>query len=131
MTQEENQEAADTKKTSYKTINAKKDFEKGKDKKQKGQDGGQSKDQKESKDQGQQKDKKDKKDKDESKDPSDSNKNQDQKNKQKNDQAKDGKAKKDKVPSILKQLLSDDNQLQKKVIDANTVKGKSREKKDW
>ncbi|MBC77368.1 MAG: hypothetical protein CME64_15290 [Halobacteriovoraceae bacterium] len=105
--------------------------EKGKDKKQKGQDGGQSKDQKESKDQGQQKDKKDKKDKDESKDPSDSNKNQDQKNKQKNDQAKDGKAKKDKVPSILKQLLSDDNQLQKKVIDANTVKGKSREKKDW
>lgn len=43
----------------------------------------------------------------------------------------DQKMNKEKMPSILKQLMSDDNQLQKKVIDAETVERKTREKKDW
>lgn len=42
-----------------------------------------------------------------------------------------GKEEKEKMPSILKQLMSDDNQLQKKVIDAETVKRKTRQEKDW
>ena len=50
---------------------------------------------------------------------------------EKDGKGESGKNEKQKVPSILKQLLSDDNQLQKKVIDANTVKGKARDKKDW
>ena len=45
-------------------------------------------------------------------------------------QGKGEKGKK-KLPAILKQLINDDNQLQKKVIDAKTVERKSREEKDW
>ncbi|MDP7321289.1 MAG: VWA domain-containing protein [Bacteriovoracaceae bacterium] len=41
-----------------------------------------------------------------------------------------GKRKK-KLPALLKQLMSDDNKLQKKMIDAETMKRKGREKKDW
>lgn len=44
-------------------------------------------------------------------------------------QPKDGKPKK--LPAILKQLMSDDNQLQKKLIDAKTTERKTRDKKDW
>lgn len=48
------------------------------------------------------------------------------------DKGRAGKGEKDgKMPSILKQLMSDDNQLQKEVIDADTVKRKTREAKDW
>lgn len=59
-----------------------------------------------------------------------SDQNQDKKDK-KGDPQQGEKENKEKMPSILKQLMSDDNQLQKKVIDANTVERKTREKKDW
>jgi Ca-activated chloride channel family protein len=85
------------------------------------------------------------------------NKNQDEKNKDKKDKKnqgeknKDNETKKDKnkqsdkkgdpsggkpkgkkkLPAILKQLMSDDNQLQQKMIDTGTTKPKTREKKDW
>ncbi len=36
-----------------------------------------------------------------------------------------------KLPALLKQLMSDDNKLQKKMIDAKTTKRKSSEQKDW
>ncbi len=101
---------------------------------------------------GDSKDKKDKKD-----EPKD-NKNKDEKNENKKDK-KNGKNKSDdkekkkpknkskrkgdkpsdqkgergkkKMPAILKQLMSDDNKLQKKMIDTGTTKRKPREKKDW
>jgi hypothetical protein len=38
---------------------------------------------------------------------------------------------KKKTPAILKQLLSDDNKIQKKMIDAGTTARKTREKRDW
>lgn len=38
---------------------------------------------------------------------------------------------KKKMPAILKQLMSDDDKLQKKMIDTGTTKRKSREKRDW
>ncbi|MEX1098966.1 MAG: hypothetical protein WEB87_00985 [Bacteriovoracaceae bacterium] len=52
-------------------------------------------------------------------------------NKERQGDSEGGDIDKEKMPSILKQLLSDDNQLQKKVIDADTVERKTREKKDW
>lgn len=63
-------------------------------------------------------------------------KSQDQKKQQKKDQSKSDKKKDEKigrkkVPAILKQLLSDDNNLQKKLIDAKTIERKSRDQKDW
>lgn len=38
---------------------------------------------------------------------------------------------KQKMPSILKQLMSDDAQLQKKLIDTETTENKDRDEKDW
>ncbi|MCO4754679.1 MAG: VWA domain-containing protein [Bacteriovoracaceae bacterium] len=98
-------------------------------KKENDQNGGQSKDK------GESGESKDNKEQDKGQDDKDSkddqgNKDQDQEEKE-NEKYSAGKKNKEKMPSILKQLLSDDNQLQKKVIDADTVKGKSREKKDW
>lgn len=105
------------------------------------------------------KDKKEKSDKDKSggdgdKDPQDPKDNEDQENKdkegdkedqKKNDSGKEKDDKKDKpqesegdkeemkkkLPALLKQLISDDNQLQKKIIDAKTTERKTREQKDW
>jgi Ca-activated chloride channel family protein len=88
-----------------------KDGEDSKDKKD--QDGKDGKD-KENKDQ-KQKDGKDKKKKKESK-PETGNEKKDRKKK---------------LPTLLKQLISDDNKLQKKMIDAKTTERKSRQKKDW
>ena len=107
--------------------NSKSKEEKGKNQenKDKDQGKGQSKDQKDQKGQGQG----NKKEKNE--DKSDQEKNQKKERDKKDGKGESGKNEKQKVPSILKQLLSDDNQLQKKVIDANTVKGKARDKKDW
>ena len=52
-------------------------------------------------------------------------------NKEKNKRANKGDKKipKKKLPALLKQLIQDDNQLQKKVIDAETVERKGRERK--
>lgn len=57
----------------------------------------------------------------------------DKKNNKKQDQSseKNDKKKPEKLPAILKQLKSQDNQLQKKLIDAKTIKRKSRDQKDW
>ena len=67
-------------------------------------------------------DKKDKKDKED-------------KGKNKKDDKKDNesgdKGKKKKIPALLKQLISDDNQLQKEAIDAQTRDRKKRNRKDW
>lgn len=74
--------------------------------------------------------KKDKKDKGKNKD-SDEN-DGDKKKKDKKDKGSAGKGiDKKKMPAILKQLMSDDNKLQKKMIDTGTNKRKSREKRDW
>lgn len=60
----------------------------------------------------------------------------DKEKKKKNEELSEGNQKakkidKKKLPAILKQLINDDNQLQKKAIDAKTVERKSRDKKDW
>ena len=78
------------------------------------------------KEDGKNKDKKDDKDssgqdkKDQKKKKSDKKESKDQKNKRKK-----------KLPALLKQLLNDDNQLQKKLIDAKTTKRKGYGAKDW
>ena len=36
-----------------------------------------------------------------------------------------------KLPALLKQLMSDDNKLQKKMIDAKTLRRKASDEKDW
>ena len=80
--------------------------------------------------------KKDKGDKSEKQDENDQNQG-DQKNEKQdkqdkeNDQKGEEKVSKKKLPAILKQLISDDNKLQKKIIDAKTTERKSREQKDW
>tara|TARA_Y100001936_G_scaffold252650_1_gene313305 strand:+ start:7107 stop:8828 length:1722 start_codon:yes stop_codon:yes gene_type:complete len=118
-----------TQKKKQQNKNSKSKEEKGKNQenKDKDQGEGQSKDQKDQKGQGQG----NKKDKKKNEDKSDQEKNQKKERDKKDGKGESGKNEKQKVPSILKQLLSDDNQLQKKVIDANTVKGKARDKKDW
>lgn len=114
------------------------------DKKQEGKD---SKDQKDKKDKGDKsddkKDKKDKKDdkgdeKDKEKDQKDSEKDQQDKDpKDQNDSDKEGEKKKLPPPKMspkLKQLMSDDRQLQLKVIEQGTRdmnSRKNRENKDW
>ena len=40
-------------------------------------------------------------------------------------------ARKKKLPALLKQLMNDDNKLQKRMIDAKTTKRKTSEQKDW
>lgn len=129
-----------------------KDKDENKDKKDesgKGDEGKEGKDseQKENKDQKDKEgknDKKDQKDKDKDKDKKgdEKKKNKDdneskekdkkdkQKNKNKNGEGDKPQSKK-KMPAILKQLMSDDNQLQKKMIDTGTTKRKTREKRDW
>ncbi len=75
---------------------------------------------------------KNKKDGDQNKDPKKKSE-QEQKDKKKG-KPSDGDGKnsdKKKIPAILKQLMSDDNQLQKKLIDTGTTKRKPREEKDW
>ncbi|MBD64092.1 MAG: hypothetical protein CME62_02720 [Halobacteriovoraceae bacterium] len=113
-----------------------------------GQGGKDSEDQKDNKDQdqnnknqqgGQSKDQK-KNDQDQS-DSQDGDKKEEQQNKNQQDQKdqkkkqesgkEDQKVPKKKVPAILKQLMSDDNNLQKKVIDSGTTERKSRDQKDW
>ncbi|MCT4642556.1 MAG: VWA domain-containing protein [Bacteriovoracaceae bacterium] len=111
----------------------KKDDKKGKQENNKG------KDEKNNKKKNQREDKKqnEKDGQDKKKDKGD-NKDQDEKNNKKKQQnktadPKDGKGrkKKKKLPALLKQLMSDDNNLQKKVIDRETRKSKSSDKKDW
>ncbi len=79
------------------------------------------------------KENKDKDDGDKNKKPSD--KDTEEKNKDKKNKSESGKEKKErkkKVPVLLKQLMSDDNQLQKKLIDAKTIDNrKSSKAKDW
>lgn len=111
------------------------------DKKKKGNEG----DPKESSKNGKGSDKKDEKEnkkdgksnkKDEKQDKSNKNKDSKDNNKKKNEsnnekQGKNKSASKRKLPAILKQLVNDDNQLQRKVIDAATVKRGDGAKKDW
>jgi Ca-activated chloride channel family protein len=85
-----------------------------------------------------QKDKKDKGDKgeEEKKDKSEENQDKDQ-NKEQQDKNQEGEKKKlppQKIPAKLKQLMSDDRQLQLKIIEQNTRdmnRRKSRQNKDW
>lgn len=53
------------------------------------------------------------------------------KEKEKNESGDEKKKRKKKLPALLKQLVSDDNKLQKKMIDAKTTERKGRDKKDW
>ncbi len=55
----------------------------------------------------------------------------DKKDEKKSETGEEMKKRKSELPQILKQLISDDNKLQKKYIDANTTERKSREVKDW
>jgi Ca-activated chloride channel family protein len=59
--------------------------------------------------------------------------NQDKKDKKDNKGEGENQKNKDKkkIPALLKQLMSDDNQLQKKMIDAETRERRKRDKKDW
>lgn len=59
--------------------------------------------------------------------------NQDKKDKKDNKGEGESQKNKDKkkIPALLKQLMSDDNQLQKKMIDAETRERRKRDKKDW
>jgi Ca-activated chloride channel family protein len=113
--------------------NKKKDSKKGKEK---SKDGSKSdkkdKDGKDSKDDSKPEENKDKSGKNKSKDDKDKNKNK-EKNDKKNDQQKNDKQskRKEKLPALLKQLMNDDNQLQRKVIDAATTKRAQGDKKDW
>ena len=70
------------------------------------------------------------KSKDNDKDDKSKNKDKDKndKNQKKNDKQTE---RKEKLPALLKQLMSDDNQLQRKVIDAATTKRAQGDKKDW
>lgn len=80
------------------------------------------------------KDEKDKNGKDKDKKDKDQNKGKKERDKEKNDpQNGDSgkKKKKKKIPALLKQLISDDNQLQKDAIDAQTKDRKKRNRKDW
>lgn len=48
-----------------------------------------------------------------------------------NENKEQRQARKKKLPALLKQLMSDDNKLQKKMIDAKTTKRKGSDQKDW
>lgn len=77
------------------------------------------------------KDKKDQK-KNDSGDNKDQKAEKDKKKNNKGETPDERKERKKKVPVLLKQLMSDDNQLQKKLIDAKTTKQrKSSQAKDW
>ena len=89
------------------------------------------KDKQKNKDQ-QNKDKDKDKDKEKKDNQSDKDKEKKKKQEKKNKKGSGGKPNKPKkMPAILKQLMSDDNKLQKKMIDTGTTKRKSREKRDW
>ncbi len=70
-----------------------------------------------------QKDQKEKKDQDQS--------GKDKEKEKENESEQEKKERKKKLPALLKQLLNDDNKLQKKMIDAETTERKKRDKKDW
>jgi Ca-activated chloride channel family protein len=57
--------------------------------------------------------------------------NKTEKDPKKDNTEKSSRQKVKELPAILKQIMSDDNQLQKKVIDSSTTKQKTREEKDW
>jgi Ca-activated chloride channel family protein len=125
-----NKENDDEKKKDQKDKDSKSD-----DKKKDGKKGQDKNDQdKKNNDKKENKDKKnkDEKDSDQKKDP-DKKSDQDKKDKKKGKPNENGgkPGDKKKIPAILKQLMSDDNQLQKKMIDTGTTKRKSREVKDW
>lgn len=68
--------------------------------------------------------------KDKGKDENDNDREKDnQKGKPESDAQKDERKKK--LPALLKQLINDDNQLQKQMIDAKTTKRKNYDSKDW
>jgi hypothetical protein len=123
-----------------------KDQQDQKNQKGKGKGKDQKKDQKKGKGKGEseqdQKKDQDKKDKNKNKDKNDQKGDNKDKNNENDDQNKKDKKKdknkgagngidKKKLPAILKQLMSDDNKLQKKMIDTGTTKRKTREKRDW
>jgi Ca-activated chloride channel family protein len=74
-------------------------------------------------------DQKDQKNKD--KKNQDDKKNDEKNKKGKGDKDDKNKVEKKKIPALLKQLMSDDNQLQKKMIDAETRQRRKNNKKDW
>lgn len=84
-------------------------------------------------------DSKEKDEKGESKEKDDESKNNSKENKEddKNDSEKDANGNgekedsKKKIPALLKQLMSDDNQLQKEFIDAETKRRSRNNRKDW
>ncbi|MCB9094618.1 MAG: VWA domain-containing protein [Halobacteriovoraceae bacterium] len=104
--------------------------------KQKQQQGDQGKDKKQQSQQSSGKDKKDQKNKDQqqkdqNQDQGDQNKDQDQKMDQDKQSDKDKKKKK-KIPGLLKQLINEDRELQKKLLDTSTQDKKNMgPKKDW
>lgn len=105
----------------------------GKDKKNQKGKGQQNEDDNKDKNGKDKKDKNNKKNKNKNKDKNQSDKDGDKKKKD-NKNKKGGAGKgidKKKMPAILKQLMNDDNKLQKKMIDTGTTKRKTREKRDW
>ena len=76
----------------------------------------------------------DKQNNDEKNDKEDQNKdneNNEKDSKPKNENEQEKKDRQNKIPALLKQLINDDNQLQKKLIDGKTTKRKKSEAKDW
>ena len=53
------------------------------------------------------------------------------KNGKKSESQSEKESRKKKLPALLKQLINDDNQMQKKMIDAKTTKRKNYGSKDW
>jgi Ca-activated chloride channel family protein len=99
------------------------------DDQQQGDEGNQSQQKDKNKDQ-EGKDNKDQQNKDQQ-NKNDQNKDQEKDKNEKSQQSKQNKMPKKKLPALLKQLMSDDNQLQKKLIDAETRKRSRRNRKDW
>ena len=98
------------------------------------QNEGSGEDQKKPKDgdqEGKEKKKSDSESKDEKDSEDDENKSKEEKQKDSAEENKNKSLDKKKLPAILKQLINDDNQLQKKAIDAKTVERKNRDRKDW
>ena len=120
--------------SSSKSKNKDKDEDEQESKKDQKSESGEGKEKKEDKDNKESKEdekKNQEEDKGESGDKSEEDKTKDEKKDEKPESSDEKEERKKKLPTLLKQLINDDNQLQKKMIDAKTTKRKSYDSKDW
>ena len=105
--------------------------QKNKDQSNKNDDQKNNENNKDKKDQDKKNDSKDNKKNEKENDPKDQSDKKGNKDKASNEESDKKPSKPKKLPAILKQLKNQDNQLQKKLIDAQTTKRKASDKKDW